>query len=233
MGGTRDSRPADQSPPRPLIKRPQRLGLDVYDLLLGDLMSAKIEPGSRLAVDALARQFGISQTPIREALARLEAEGLVAKTHLAGYRAAPLLDRKRFDEIYDVRLALEPQAASRVAMSGSDADITSIKAFCERMQDAPAKGPQYSRYAKLDAELHDMIMVAAGNQLMREMLARLQTHLHLFRLYFNARVTSEGSREHALIVARLAARDASGADKAMRAHIEGSRHRFGAFFNGK
>lgn len=233
MSAPSDSRPERQSPPRPLIKRPQRLGLDVHDVLLGDLMSGKIAPGSRLAVDALARQFGVSQTPIREALARLEAEGLVLKTHLVGYRAAPLLDRKRFDDIYDVRLSLEPLAASRVATGASAEDIDRIKAFCERMPSVTAKGPLYNRYARSDAELHDMIMAAAGNLLMRDMLARLQTHLHLFRLYFNAKVTREASSEHALIVERLAARDAAGAEGAMRSHLEGSRDRFRIFFDGR
>lgn len=231
MPAESESRPVRELSPRPL-KRPQRLGLDVYDLLLGDLMSAKIAPGARLAVDALARQLAVSQTPIREALARLEAEGLVVKTHLVGYRAAALLDRKRFDDIYDVRLAFEPLAASRVAKAAGDDDIARIRQACERMPAATSKGPLYSRYAKSDAELHDLIMAAAGNQLMRDTLARLQTHLHLFRLYFNARVTREGSREHALIVEKLVARDAGGAEAAMRAHIAGSRDRFRIFFDG-
>lgn len=231
MPATSDSRPQTQSPPRPL-KRPNRLGLDVYDLLLGDLMSAKIAPGSRLAVDALARQFGVSQTPIREALARLEAEGLVLKTHFVGYRAAPLLDRKRFDEIYDVRLALEPLAASRVAAGTGNEEIARIKAFCERMPSGGTKGPIHSRYAQSDAELHDMIMAAAGNLLMRDMLKRLQTHLHLFRLHCSAKMTSEASSEHALIVDRLAAHDAAGAEGAMRTHLALSRDRFRIFFDG-
>jgi DNA-binding GntR family transcriptional regulator len=231
MPAASDSSPSSQSPPRPL-RRPQRLGLDVYDLLLGDLMSAKIAPGARLAVDAITRQLGVSQTPIREALTRLEAEGLVIKTHLVGYRAAPLLDRRRFDEIYEVRLALEPLAASRVANDASADEVSGIGQFCQHMPAATSKGPLYSRYAKSDAEFHDMIMAASGNLLMRDMLARLQTHLHLFRLYFSARVTSEASGEHALIVERLMARDADGAGAAMRSHLSRSRDRFRIFFDG-
>jgi DNA-binding GntR family transcriptional regulator len=63
------------------------IGDRVYEALLSQMISLKIAPGSRISIDALAREFGVSQTPIRAALIRLEAVGLVEKTHNVGYSA--------------------------------------------------------------------------------------------------------------------------------------------------
>jgi DNA-binding GntR family transcriptional regulator len=90
-----------------ILKRHIRLGTEIYDLLFGQLMSLRLPPGSRITVDNLARELGVSQTPIREALGRLEMEGLVIKTHLVGYSAAPQLNRQQFEELYELRLLLE------------------------------------------------------------------------------------------------------------------------------
>src|SRR5690606_28907971 len=91
------------------------LAEQAYEAIFAQLMALKIPPGSRITVDNLARELTVSQTPIREALGRLEGEGLVIKTHLIGYSAAPQIPRRRFDELYDLRLLLEPEAAQRAA----------------------------------------------------------------------------------------------------------------------
>src|SRR5262245_61237058 len=98
-----------------VIQRHKGLADDVYGTLFDKLMSLSISPGARITVDALVRELEVSQTPIREALGRLEGEGLVFKTHLVGYSAAPQITRRRFDEIYELRLLVEPDAARRAA----------------------------------------------------------------------------------------------------------------------
>ena len=95
------------------IDRPTSLAGDVYEAIFAQLMSLKIAPGARITVDSLVREFNVSQTPIREALGRLEGEGLVLKTHLIGYRAAPQITKRQLDEIYELRLRLEPTAPRR------------------------------------------------------------------------------------------------------------------------
>ena len=97
------------------INRHHGLAEEAYEAIFAQLMALRIAPGSRITVDNLAREFNVSQTPIREALGRLEGEGLVIKTHLIGYSAAPQITRRRFDELYDLRLLLEPAAAQRAA----------------------------------------------------------------------------------------------------------------------
>src|SRR3982751_1478048 len=93
------------------IQRYKGLADDVYGAIFNKLMSLEIEPGGRITVDGLVRELEVSHTPIREALGRLEGEGLVVKTHLVGYSATPQITRRRFDELYELRLVLEPDAA--------------------------------------------------------------------------------------------------------------------------
>ena len=122
---------------------PARLADDVHQQLLGRLLSHRLQPGQRLTVDALARELGVSQTPIREALHRLEVGGVVVRTHLAGYRVAPQLDRRQFEDLVEVRLLLEPAAARHAAERMASGDIERLAALAASMT-APPAGEQPS-----------------------------------------------------------------------------------------
>jgi DNA-binding GntR family transcriptional regulator len=209
------------------IQRHRGLADDVYGAIFNKLMSLDISPGARITVDGLVRELEVSQTPIREALGRLEGEGLVVKTHLVGYSASPQITRRRFDEIYELRLLLEPDGASRAAQQVSDEQMRKLKYTAEQMRklDSSKERSSYSRFARLDADFHDKIMEIAGNELIRETLTHLHIHFHIFRLMFHSRVTEEAVTEHEAILAALASRDEAGAARAMRDHIERSHHR--------
>lgn len=209
------------------IQRNAGLAEEVYEAILARLMALKIPPGSRITVDNLVRELAVSQTPIREALGRLEGEGLVVKTHLVGYSAAPQITRTRFNELYELRLLLEPDAAGRAAAVMTDealADLAEAAGVMSREGGADDRA-RYSQFARQDALFHDRILEIAGNALVRETLAYQHTHFHIFRLMFHARVTEEALDEHAAILAAFAARDSEAARQAMRLHIERSRDR--------
>lgn len=222
------------APTRPgtQLKRPARLGDEVYNVIFGQLMSLQIAPGARITVDNLARELGVSQTPIREALGRLESDGLVFKTHLIGYSAAPQLNQKQFEDLYELRLLLEPHAAARAATAMTAEGVTALAALEDRMSAKSSDEAQaaYGAFAQLDTEFHSLIAQAGGNELIEEALSRLHTHVHLFRLMYHSRVTEEALGEHAAIIAALRARDADAAAEAMRNHVERSRSRFVATF---
>jgi len=205
-----------------------RLANEVYDVLLADLMSLKIRPGARITVDALARELGVSQTPLREALGRLEADGLVHKTPLVGYHAAPQIGRDQFEQLFELRLLLEPYAAGRAAERVDAGGLGTLRGLMEEMAATSDDGghPAYQAFARLDARFHDTIVGAGGNELIRTDLARLHTHVHLFRLMFHHRVTAEALDEHAAILRALESGDPAAAEAAMRTHIERSRARF-------
>ena len=107
-----------------VLKLPARqmLAGEVYEYIKTQLMDQQIQPGVRINIDKLARQLQISQTPIREALARLEAEGLVTKEPLRGYSSTPLLDPSSFQQLYEMRLLIEPAAARKAAQNTSEVD---------------------------------------------------------------------------------------------------------------
>lgn len=209
------------------ISRDHGLADKVYDALFAQLIALRIAPGARLTVDSLARELNVSQTPIREALGRLEGEGLVVRTHLIGYSAAPQISRRRFDDLYDLRLLLEPEAAQRTAqtMDASRlADLQNLAGFMSSRQDGDERF-RYSVFARQDAVFHDRILEFAGNELIRRTLAHQHSHFHIFRLMFHARVTDEALNEHAAVLEAFAAGDDRRAKRAMRRHIERSRDR--------
>jgi DNA-binding GntR family transcriptional regulator len=211
-----------------VLKRSQGFVDEVYELIRADIMSLRIAPDTRISIDELARQIGVSQTPIREALSRLEAVGLVTKRHYVGYCSAPQLTRQQLDELYELRLLLEPYAARCAAQRMSKSELSRVSALAHSMQPGGTRN-SYGRFADQDSELHDLIALGSGNQLICEALSRLHTHLHIFRLRFHSEVTTEAYAEHERLVAALAARKQDEAEAAMRQHIEKSYRRMEPF----
>lgn len=215
------------------VTRHPGLSDEVYEAILARLTALKIEPGARISVDGLARELSVSQTPVREALGRLEGEGLVARTHLIGYSAAPQITRIRFEELYEFRLLIEPDAARKAAARMRAQDIAALRDFAARMADETETDPRlrFSAFARHDALFHDRVMAIAGNELVRRTLAHQHTHFHIFRLAFQARMTEEALDEHAVLLAAFAAGDGEAAAQAMRGHILRSRDRLRPAFD--
>ena len=203
------------------LKRSQGFVEEVFGLIRADIMSLRIPPDTRISIDSLARELGVSQTPIREALSMLEAIGLVTKRHYVGYCSAPQLDRRQLDELYEVRLLIEPYAAKCAATRISDADLQSLCELAQSMEPGESR-TSYDRFADQDSKLHDMIAIGSGNRLIQDSLARLHAHLHIFRLRFHSEVTREAYVEHASLIEALRKRNPAKAEAAMRIHIEKS-----------
>jgi len=208
-----------------LSLRPVSMVDGVYDNIYRRLMSLEIAPGARIAIDVLARELEISQTPVREALSRLEREGLVRKAHLIGYSAAPQLTRKQFDDLYEFRLLLEPEGSRLAALNMTAATLAEIEAAGAAMQNSGPPGDRnsrYSRFAQADAHFHDAILRIGGNNVMRQALSGQHVHLHIFRLMYHARVTDEALDEHERLLAAFRAGDPDAARQAMQDHIKRS-----------
>ena len=204
---------ANDGPDRP-IARPSGLAEEVYRRIRADIMSLKLPPESRVSVDSLARELGVSQTPIREALSMLEANGLVSKRHFAGYATSPRMDRAQLDELFEFRLLIEPHAARKAAEMMSDADMTALASG----EDAPS----HDAFADMDTDFHRLIAQGAGNHLIADALARLHIHVHIFRSCFRREITEEAINEHDAIIAAIRGRNDAAAEAAMRRHIERS-----------
>jgi DNA-binding GntR family transcriptional regulator len=212
-------------------RRPS-LGEEIYESLLSQLISLKIAPGSRIAVDALVREMGVSQTPIRAALIRLEAEGLVVKTHNVGYSAAPMPTRRRFEEIYAMRMLIEPYTAAQAAARMSSAARQELAQMARSMGTPDENNTRvaYGKFALRDAQFHARIAAESGNELAADTLGRLYAHMHLFRLRFHSGVTDGAIKEHEVLINAFLAGDPEAARRAMLFHIESSRERMAPYF---
>lgn len=217
--------------PRPLPAR-RALVDDVYDAVLALLMDRAIEPGARVNIDAVARDLDVSPTPVREALTRLESEGLVVKRALKGYVAAPLLDETGLRDLYDMRELLEPEATRRATSNIDDATARELAESVARMRTASAPDDDahfenYRRFIEEDLRFHHLIADRAHSPLLAEAIARLRSHMHLYRLNFRHDFEDDTVSEHERILQALRRGDPDAAAAAMHAHIENSYRRLG------
>lgn len=204
----------------------------VHDRLLEMLLDGIIQPGERIRVDAISRQLGVSQTPVRESLNRLEADDLVTKTHLIGYSATPKLSPARFEDLFEARLLIEPFCAGLAATRHKRRDVEALADFAENMRGDYESGVMsYGTFARRDAQMHEAFIAATGNGYFGEIFAKLHCHLQLFRLLRDSRVTSDALDEHDLIVKAVRQRDSDAATAAMTAHVTASRQRLRAAFD--
>ena len=207
---------------RRLLRR-QMLADDVYEAIKTMLMDHVIRPGARISIDGLAREFQVSSTPVREALARLESEGLAVKEPLKGYRATPLLSLEEFDDLYRFRLLLEPWAARRAAELIDDHGRDRL-----RTELATAVEPtsvDYAGYKSLtvhDNRFHLLIAALSGSEQVRSAFERTHCHLHIFRLHYDRDIGPEVLTEHHTLVEAIASGDPVAAESAMTHHIENS-----------
>jgi DNA-binding GntR family transcriptional regulator len=203
---------------------------DVYDVLVDMLMNHSVGPGERLNIDGLSRAIGVSPTPIREAMARLEAEGLIVKEPRRSYTVAPLVGVEELRALIDFRLLIEPAAAAAAARNASHAEAAELEAFARTggagHHDATANRLDMA----YDAAFHDRVAALAGNPWLRDALARLRSHLHMYRLYHHARHAAVTKPEHAAIAAAIAAGDPDAASAAMRTHLETAMRRIDDVF---
>jgi DNA-binding GntR family transcriptional regulator len=197
----------------------QPLADDVHEVLVDMLMNHALEPGSRLSIDSMARALKVSPTPVREALARLEAQGLVVKEPRRGYRVAPLIGLDDLRALIDFRLLVEPAAAAAAARNASTDEAAALKAFAR----SGGSGGQDSTTNRLDmiydATFHDTIAKLSGNPWLRDSLVHLRSHLHMYRLYHHAQQAAATKPEHVAIARAIALRDPDAAAEAMRAHL--------------
>lgn len=217
---------------------PSRLTLSdsVYEAVKELVMDQHIGAGARVNIDLVARQLNVSPTPVREALARLEMDGLVVKEPLRGYSVTPMLDMSSFNDLYDLRRLLEPFAA-RCAAARRDVGIVDIleRELVQMRETVNSGGAtsggsylDYRDFAWQDARFHEVIARASGNSMLSDTLRRLRSHLHLYRLYSMYYTSTIGAAtviEHEGILTAIREGDGDGAEAAMREHIHRSRER--------
>jgi DNA-binding GntR family transcriptional regulator len=182
------------------------------------IVSGELRPGQRLIQQGLARQMGVSQSVIREAMLELQFTGLIESTDNLGMFVASVNSAKLF-QAYDVREMLEGLAARSCCQTTSIADIRELTVAAERIYDLGVNQRDKER-ADLDRHFHDLIFDLAQN----EVLNRLAGAYHIVRLVVLKVFPHEQVREdHLKIVEAIRQNDADGAERAARQHVVNAR----------
>ncbi|MBL9208336.1 MAG: GntR family transcriptional regulator [Opitutaceae bacterium] len=150
-----------------------------YDYIRKKILSGEFFPGKALMTEVLATEIGVSRTPVRDALRKLETDGLVSiQAHLGA--SVKKMQLKEFREMCDLRLALESHAAGLAARYRNEADLQEIQFALEAMRRltdgviaAETEQPLLGELAREDARFHIAIMSAAKNDLMKKEILRL------------------------------------------------------------
>jgi DNA-binding GntR family transcriptional regulator len=188
------------------------------------ILSWQYPPEHRLTEDGLCREFGVSRSPVREALHVLATNGFVRRMDNRGY-AVRQVKVGELEELYDVRLALELFAVERLAMSGAPAD--QLEALAESWRAVRRQPPpDVEDLAKLDAQFHEGLARLAGNTQLLQELQQINERLLVFRTIDFAKQDRVESTcvQHLAILDRIAAGDVAGARAALRSNIEDGRN---------
>ena len=144
-----------------------------YDHIRRQILSGNYPPGHALMTEALAEEIGVSRTPVRDALRKLEADGLAVIQPRLGARVKKL-DKREFREMCELRMALEAQTAGLAAKNRTQEDLHDIEVALITMRDitsglmkSRAKAPSLNKLALEDVRFHIAIMSAAKNELMK------------------------------------------------------------------
>jgi DNA-binding GntR family transcriptional regulator len=228
----RDAAAKDKDRRLAALPNRQVLADGVYEQIRMLIMNHGIAPGARVNIDEIARELDVSGTPVREALARLESEELVSRLPLRGYRVTELLTLREVDDLYSLRLMLEPPSAAKAAAAMTDAHAAALEVELRSCPSAPP-GVDYEAYKALtahDTRLHEMILNFAGNSAVEQAFARTHCHLHCFRLLYNQPFGEQTFVEHREVVAALISGKPSVAKKVMASHLQTARDRLLAKF---
>ena len=192
-----------------------------YMQLRAFVLSGAVPMGDRLDENALARQLGVSRTPVREAIGRLVQEGLVEYRPFQG-NFVRLITVEQVRELFEVRRSLEGLAASLAVHNMTEETLEEITAILDEVRSALEEGDM-EEYSLADSRFHRAIAGYSGNSTLFKLLEQLSAQIQLARVLANRdqSVVQRTAHERPLILAALRDRDADAAARLMEAHIQG------------
>ncbi len=206
----------------PQLVRAESLKFQVARILQEAVFNGKLKPGQALREIGLAREFGVSQATVREALTHLEQVGLVVKTPNKGTEVTNLSAAEVRDRLA-VRLALEELAAGAAALRITSEDLAGLEEAARTIEDGIRQN-LYFEVSQADLQFHRLIWKASGNAILYRTLDQITTPLFAFLglLHQRSRQDQKKTRPHSEILNALRARDGEQVRRALRSHIEDS-----------
>ncbi|MCP4784667.1 MAG: GntR family transcriptional regulator [Fuerstiella sp.] len=206
--------------------RPTTLRQQAYQLLRKRLASGDLSAGTQLSEPNLAKQFGMSRTPVREALRQLENEGLLDYAPRFG-AVVRVLERDELGEMYAVREALESYAVAEAAQKIGASDLEKLASTFQQMCETAdtfresgndvLDGSELKAFIQADLTFHEIIIAAAGNRYMSRILGDTRLLVRVFTATFwqyNAEKLTEAIQFHRQLLAAMQNRDSESAQLA-------------------
>lgn len=195
----------------------------VYQALKHRILAGMMEPGTRLVELQLATEFSVSRTPVREALKRLTAEGLISVDPVRGIVVSDV-DARELEEIFVVREVLDGLAARLAAGRVSTTDLTKLHLLMDMMRES-VKAGQWEGMVQANMKFHDVLHQAAGNERLRHLTRNMLDFVRRFskEAFASPARAAEVIAEHEEIIRALEARDPDLAERVARRHVESAR----------
>ena len=192
----------------------------VFNTLRQAILRGELKPGERLMEIQLANKLGVSRTPIREAIRKLELEGLVLMIPRRGAEVAEITE-KSLRDVLEVRGALEELAVKLACQKIRDEQITELRVADKEFEQALNSG-DVTVYAEADVKFHDVIYHATDNQRLIQLLFNLREQMYRYRVEYLKREEAHGTllMEHKKIIETIANRDMDAAVDAVCQHID-------------
>ena len=192
----------------------------VFNTLRQAILTGELKPGERLMEIHLADKLGVSRTPIREAIRKLELEGLVTMIPRRGAEVAQITE-KSMSDVLEVRRTLDALCAELACDRISEEGLAALKDACGQFEQCVA-GRAAQRIAQADVALHDIILQATGNQRLIQMVNNLAEQMYRYRFEY-IKDSSQHERlveEHKIIYQSILNKDKETAAAAARTHID-------------
>lgn len=187
-----------------------------YETLLERILSRELSPGTFLRERRMAEEFGVSRTPVREAIGRLEAEGLVVRDANQIPQVKEVTINEYLDALF-LRQLLEGEAARLAAPKFSAAEVGRLRALIHGLMDSDSPSP--SEHWRVDDEFHGSVAKASGNAMMVTLVSGLRRKTQMFNLTRLPDRFIPGCEEHLAILTYLEVQDSEGARMAMHQHL--------------
>jgi DNA-binding GntR family transcriptional regulator len=195
----------------------------VYEAIEERILDVEYEPGTRLVIDQLARELGVSTTPVRDALTRMAAAQMIG---FQSYRGFTVLPEPTLDEIahsFEARAAIEPFAAAIGCLRVEETELVELEEIQAQLASQPYGGSSssYVHFVRLNKRFHELLVATSGNKFLGDALRSL-CHDELIARSLHDRGVPDLAdivREHEAIVAALRARDPAAAEAAAAAHV--------------
>jgi len=191
----------------------------VFKTLRQGILTGELEPGERLMEIHLAKRLGVSRTPIREAIRKLELEGLVTMVPRKGARVAQIT-QKNLKDVLEVRRALDALAVQLACERITEEELGRLKEAGIAFENA-TKTKDATQIAHADVEFHDIIVRASGNERLAMLVNNLSEQMYRYRLEYVKDANYHGRliEEHQMILDGLISRDKEKTVEAVTLHI--------------